>query len=84
MSDHHADLPFSAEYAKSNRASCKSCGDNIAKDTLRLAIMVQVRLYRLLSSFYGWSAEVQECWYGAAKWRGKTAGVTEILIIVNS
>ena len=42
MSDHYVDLPFSAEYAKSNRASCKSCGDNIAKDTLRLAIMVQV------------------------------------------
>ena len=46
MSDHHAvpaDLPFSAEYAKSNRAMCKACGDNIAKDTLRLAVMVQVR-----------------------------------------
>ena len=43
MSDHHVDLPFSAEYAKSNRAGCKACGDNIGKDTLRLAIMVQVR-----------------------------------------
>ena len=44
MSDHHVDLPFSAEYAKSNRASCKACHDNIAKDTLRLAVMVQVSL----------------------------------------
>ena len=42
MTDHHADLPFSAEYAKSNRAGCKSCGDNIEKDSLRLAVMVQV------------------------------------------
>ena len=40
--DHHRDLPFSAEYAKSSRAGCKACGDNIEKDTLRLAVMVQV------------------------------------------
>ena len=40
----HVDFPFSAEYAKSNRAGCKSCGDNIAKDSLRLAVMVQVKL----------------------------------------
>ena len=33
---------FKAEYAKSNRASCKSCTGLIAKDSLRLAIMVQV------------------------------------------
>ena len=38
----HSDLPFKAEYAKSGRASCKSCRSAIAKDTLRLAIMVQV------------------------------------------
>ena len=50
MSDHHVDLPFSAEYAKSNRASCKACRDNIEKDTLRLAVMVQVRL-NIVSSF---------------------------------
>lgn len=37
------DLPFKAEYAKSNRSSCKSCKDNISKDSLRLAKMVQVR-----------------------------------------
>jgi len=42
MADPHVDLPFSAEYAKSNRASCKACGDKIAKDILRLAVMVQV------------------------------------------
>jgi len=35
------DLPFKAEYAKSNRSSCKMCRDNIAKDSLRLAKMVQ-------------------------------------------
>jgi len=37
------DFPFKAEYAKSGRASCKSCTNSIAKDSLRLAIMVQVR-----------------------------------------
>lgn len=37
------DLPYKAEYAKSNRSSCKSCKDNISKDSLRLAKMVQVR-----------------------------------------
>ncbi|CAH3043259.1 unnamed protein product [Pocillopora meandrina] len=35
------DLPFKAEYAKSNRSSCKSCKDNISKDSLRLAKMLQ-------------------------------------------
>jgi hypothetical protein len=39
MSD---DLPYRAEYAKSGRASCKGCKNPIAKDTLRLAVMVQV------------------------------------------
>lgn len=37
-----ADLPFLAEYAKSNRASCKGCKDKIGKDSLRIARMVQV------------------------------------------
>lgn len=37
-----AEKLYRAEYAKSGRASCKKCGDNIAKDSLRLAIMVQV------------------------------------------
>ena len=41
MAEHH-DSEFKAEYAKSNRASCKGCRDGIGKDTLRLALMVQV------------------------------------------
>lgn len=36
------DLPFKAEYAKSGRAACKGCKNNIEKGTLRLAAMVQV------------------------------------------
>ncbi|GFR22966.1 poly polymerase 1 [Trichonephila clavata] len=39
------DLPFSIEYAKSGRASCKKCKENIAKDAVRMAIMVQSHLY---------------------------------------
>ena len=39
MSD---DLPYKAEYAKSGRASCKSCKSTIAQASLRLARMVQV------------------------------------------
>ena len=42
MEEH--DYDFKAEYAKSNRASCKCCSGLIAKDSLRLAIMVQVRI----------------------------------------
>lgn len=37
------DLPFRVEYAKSGRAGCKACKENIAKDSLRLASIVQVR-----------------------------------------
>ncbi len=37
-----SDMPFKAEYAKSGRASCKMCRLAISKDSLRLAIMVQV------------------------------------------
>ncbi|KAM4693883.1 poly [ADP-ribose] polymerase 1 [Discoglossus pictus] len=36
---------YRAEYAKSGRASCKKCGDNIAKESLRLAIMVQSPMF---------------------------------------
>ena len=36
------DYPYTTEYAKSSRASCKSCKDGISKDTLRMAIMIQV------------------------------------------
>ncbi|CAG2113149.1 unnamed protein product [Medioppia subpectinata] len=35
------ELPYRVEYAKSGRASCKSCKDPIAKDSVRLAVMVQ-------------------------------------------
>ncbi|KAL8175586.1 UNVERIFIED_CONTAM: Poly [ADP-ribose] polymerase 1 [Gekko kuhli] len=40
-----AEKLYRAEYAKSGRASCKKCGDNIAKDSLRLAIMVQSPMF---------------------------------------
>ncbi|XP_072356323.1 poly [ADP-ribose] polymerase 1 [Scyliorhinus torazame] len=36
---------FKAEYAKSGRASCKKCTESIAKDSLRLAIMVQSPMF---------------------------------------
>ena len=36
------DLPYRAEYAKSDRASCNGCRNRIAKETLRLAVVVQV------------------------------------------
>ncbi|KAG8225244.1 hypothetical protein J437_LFUL008781, partial [Ladona fulva] len=39
------DLPYRAEYAKSGRASCKSCKGSIAKDSLRLAVMVQSPMF---------------------------------------
>lgn len=42
MDDSEKDKLYRAEYAKSGRASCKKCKENIAKDSLRMAIMVQV------------------------------------------
>lgn len=45
MADSQDDKLYKAEYAKSGRASCKKCKENIAKDSLRMAIMVQVRNY---------------------------------------
>ncbi|XP_069116799.1 poly [ADP-ribose] polymerase 1-like [Argopecten irradians] len=39
------DLPFKCEYAKSGRSSCKACSGSIAKDSLRLAIMVQSPMF---------------------------------------
>ncbi|XP_003385071.1 PREDICTED: poly [ADP-ribose] polymerase 1-like [Amphimedon queenslandica] len=35
------DPPYRTEYAKSNRSSCKACRETIAKDSLRMARMVQ-------------------------------------------
>uniref|UniRef100_A0A3B4A191 Poly [ADP-ribose] polymerase n=1 Tax=Periophthalmus magnuspinnatus TaxID=409849 RepID=A0A3B4A191_9GOBI len=43
MADSQEDKLYIAEYAKSGRASCKKCKDNIAKDSLRMAIMVQLQ-----------------------------------------
>ncbi|CAG2173208.1 unnamed protein product, partial [Oppiella nova] len=39
--DLREELPYRVEYAKSGRASCKSCKDLIAKDAIRMAVMVQ-------------------------------------------
>ena len=38
----NSDLPFVVEYAKSSRASCKTCKGNIGKDSLRMGVMIQV------------------------------------------
>ncbi|XP_035898019.1 poly [ADP-ribose] polymerase [Anopheles stephensi] len=38
-------LPFLAEYSKSNRASCRLCKQKIDKDVLRIAAMVQSAMY---------------------------------------
>lgn len=45
MADSQEDKLYKAEYAKSGRASCKKCKDNIAKDSLRMAIMVQSPMF---------------------------------------
>uniref|UniRef100_A0A8B9LEZ0 Poly [ADP-ribose] polymerase n=1 Tax=Astyanax mexicanus TaxID=7994 RepID=A0A8B9LEZ0_ASTMX len=45
MADAQDDKRYKAEYAKSGRASCKKCKDNIAKDSLRMAIMVQSPMF---------------------------------------
>lgn len=44
---------YRAEYAKSGRASCKKCSESIPKDSLRMAIMVQVRAGELLCAQRG-------------------------------
>lgn len=38
-----SDKLYRVEYAKSGRASCKKCSESIPKDSLRMAIMVQVQ-----------------------------------------
>uniref|UniRef100_A0AAV2K949 PARP-type domain-containing protein n=1 Tax=Knipowitschia caucasica TaxID=637954 RepID=A0AAV2K949_KNICA len=45
MADSQEDKLYTAEYAKSGRASCKKCKENIAKDSLRMAIMVQSPMF---------------------------------------
>ena len=52
MADDIIDLPFRAEYAKSNRAACKACKNKIDKSELRLAVMVQVRKEFYINSVY--------------------------------
>ena len=42
MADAEVELPYRGEYAKSGRASCKTCKEKIDKGELRLAAMVQV------------------------------------------
>lgn len=39
------DVPYRAEYSKSGRASCRGCKSQIAKDTLRLAVLVQSPMF---------------------------------------
>uniref|UniRef100_T1IQQ9 Poly [ADP-ribose] polymerase n=1 Tax=Strigamia maritima TaxID=126957 RepID=T1IQQ9_STRMM len=50
MSD---DLPYRAEYAKSGRASCKSCKAPIQKGSLRLAVMIQQPNWFHFDCFFG-------------------------------
>ncbi|XP_048063545.1 poly [ADP-ribose] polymerase 1-like [Megalobrama amblycephala] len=45
MADSQDDKLYKAEYAKSGRASCKLCKENIAKDSLRMAIIVQSPMF---------------------------------------
>ncbi|XP_047244775.1 poly [ADP-ribose] polymerase 1 [Girardinichthys multiradiatus] len=45
MADNQEEKLYKVEYAKSGRASCKTCKESIAKDSLRLAIMVQSPMF---------------------------------------
>ncbi|XP_057679588.1 poly [ADP-ribose] polymerase 1-like [Corythoichthys intestinalis] len=45
MVDSQEDKLYMVEYAKSDRASCKKCKENIARDSLRMAIMVQSPMF---------------------------------------
>uniref|UniRef100_A0A1A8NGA9 Poly [ADP-ribose] polymerase n=1 Tax=Nothobranchius pienaari TaxID=704102 RepID=A0A1A8NGA9_9TELE len=45
MADSQDDKLYKAEYAKSGRASCKKCKESIAKDSLRMALMVQSPMF---------------------------------------
>ncbi|KAK6618637.1 hypothetical protein RUM43_013028 [Polyplax serrata] len=55
-------LPFRAEYAKSGRAGCKGCQNTIAKDSLRLAAMVQSPFFDgLQPKWYHFSCFFNKC-----------------------
>uniref|UniRef100_A0A665TTI2 Poly [ADP-ribose] polymerase n=1 Tax=Echeneis naucrates TaxID=173247 RepID=A0A665TTI2_ECHNA len=45
MAESQEDKLYTAEYAKSGRASCKKCKENIEKGSLRMAIMVQSPMF---------------------------------------
>ncbi|RXM97744.1 Poly [ADP-ribose] polymerase 1 [Acipenser ruthenus] len=45
MANSQEDKLYKSEYAKSGRASCKKCKENIAKESLRMAIMVQSPMF---------------------------------------
>lgn len=51
MAEESTDLPYRGEYAKSGRASCKTCKTKIDKGELRLAAMVQVRFSLIIFIF---------------------------------
>lgn len=69
MEDDQSDeLPFRAEYAKSNRSTCKACKTQIIKDSLRLAVLVQSPVFDgKVPNWYHF-----ECFFG--KQRPKTVG----------
>ncbi|MEQ2224180.1 Poly [ADP-ribose] polymerase 1 [Ilyodon furcidens] len=45
MADNQEEKLYKVEYAKSGRASCKKCKESIAKDSLRMATMVQSPMF---------------------------------------
>ncbi|XP_061668275.1 poly [ADP-ribose] polymerase 1 [Syngnathoides biaculeatus] len=45
MADPQEEKLYRAEYAKSGRSSCKKCKENIAQNSLRMAIMVQSPMF---------------------------------------
>ncbi|KAF9798566.1 hypothetical protein SFRURICE_008299 [Spodoptera frugiperda] len=48
---------FKAEYAKSGRMKCKGCGQEIDKDTVRIAIIERVTCQLFCANEYKWHHE---------------------------
>ncbi|XP_044314318.1 poly [ADP-ribose] polymerase-like [Drosophila rhopaloa] len=46
------ELPYVVEYAKSGRASCKGCKCSIPKNSLRIAVMVQLSSIYFMIGYY--------------------------------
>lgn len=70
-----SDKLYRVEYAKSGRASCKKCSESIPKDSLRMAIMVQVRDERPLCARRGFPSVrggLGEGWPRAAGQAGRS------------